>query len=82
MEGILQKNDDNQWVIHYKVGRKYTDVDVHPDDTDYVEKIHQDYLNETENRFNNFPYIEFELVYNQKMSGVSRYGKINRKNAL
>lgn len=82
MEGILQKNDENQWVIHYKVGKKYSDIQVHPDDYDYVEKIHQDYLNETENRFNNFPFTEFELIYNAKMSGFSRYGKLVRKNDL
>lgn len=78
MEGILKK-DDTGWKIYYKIGNKFSDIDLHPDCVETVERLCYEYNNNIEDRFNTFPYIRFEITYPiiKNESGiVSRYAKL------
>jgi hypothetical protein len=74
MKGELL-NTDHGWLISYTEDGVERGVSLHPDDVDYIDKLKFTFDN-IEARIASNPIVEFEIIENQKMSGVSRYGKL------
>jgi hypothetical protein len=78
MKGRINKIND-QWGISFKSLRENNEVyeeflQLHSEDLEDIEKDSQIFDN-VESRYENQE-VYFEIVGNQKMSGISRYAKI------
>ena len=74
MKGELL-NTEHGWMISYTEDGEAKGVSLHYDDVDYIHELEFTFDN-IEARIAANPIVEFEIVENQKMSGVSRYGKL------
>jgi len=77
MDGILKK-DDTGWKIYYQLEKKYTNIDIHPNDTQIVEENYNNYINNIENRFNLFPFAEFYIIYENHNNKIKQYARITQ----
>lgn len=78
MEGELFRHEDNYWAIRYDPDFTINvyEYQLHPDDVETANKMYKDYMDGIESRFNGYPYVEFEIVEHQKMSGSATYAKL------
>jgi hypothetical protein len=72
-------NSEHGWMISYTENGEAKGVSLHYDDVDYIRELEFTFDN-IEARIAANPIVEFEIVENQKMSGVSRYGKLVNEN--
>ena len=72
-------NSEHGWMISYTENGEAKGVSLHYDDVDYIRELEFTFDN-IEARIAANPIVEFEIVENQKMSGVSRYGKLINEN--
>ena len=79
MKGELIKSEHG-WMISYTENGEAKGVSLHYDDVDYIRELEFTFDN-IEARIAANPIVEFEIVENQKMSGVSRYGKLINENS-
>ena len=79
MKGELIKSEHG-WMISYTENGEAKGVSLHYDDVDYIRELEFTFDN-IEARIAANPIVEFEIVENQKMSGVSRYGKLVNENS-
>jgi hypothetical protein len=79
MTGELIKSEHG-WMISYTENGEAKGVSLHYDDVDYIRELEFTFDN-IEARIAANPIVEFEIVENQKMSGVSRYGKLVNENS-
>ena len=79
MKGELIKSEHG-WMISYTENGEAKGVSLHYDDVDYIRELEYTFDN-IEARIAANPIVEFEIVENQKMSGVSRYGKLINENS-
>jgi hypothetical protein len=73
-------NSEHGWMISYTENGEAKGVSLHYDDVDYIRELEFTFDN-IEARIAANPIVEFEIVENQKMSGVSRYGKLINENS-
>ena len=79
MKGELIKSEHG-WMISYIENGEHKGISLHYDDVDYIRELEFTFDN-IEARIATNPEVEFEIVENQKMSGVSRYGKLVNENS-
>ena len=79
MTGELIKSEHG-WMISYTENGEAKGVSLHYDDVDYIRELEFTFDN-IEARIAANPIVEFEIVENQKMSGVARYGKLVNENS-
>lgn len=79
MKGELIKSTHG-WMISYIENGEHKGISLHYDDVDYIRELEFTFDN-IEARIATNPEVEFEIVENQKMSGVSRYGKLVNENS-
>lgn len=79
MKGTLRKGEYNQWFVvetTFGPGDVYERYhQLHPDDVDEILELSQRFDN-IESRIFGSPEVQFEIVENVKMNGVTRYAKI------
>lgn len=67
---------DNIWVItHFENYTDVIDIPLHPDDVEFINRASEIFDN-MEARIAVNPIIKFTIVEQQKLTGVSRYGKL------
>ena len=79
MKGELIKSEHG-WMISYTENGEAKGVSLHYDDVDYIRELEFTFDN-IEARIAANPIVEFEIVENQKLTGVSRYGKLINENS-
>jgi len=79
MKGELIKSEHG-WMISYTENGEAKGVSLHYDDVDYIRELEFTFDN-IEARIAANPIVEFEIVENQKLTGVSRYGKLVNENS-
>jgi len=79
MKGELIKSEHG-WMISYTENGEAKGVSLHHDDVDYIRELEFTFDN-IEARIAANPIVEFEIVENQKLTGVSRYGKLINENS-
>jgi len=79
MKGELIKSEHG-WMISYTENGEAKGVSLHHDDVDYIRELEFTFDN-IEARIAANPIVEFEIVENQKLTGVSRYGKLVNENS-
>jgi hypothetical protein len=79
MKGELIKSTHG-WMISYIENGEAKGVSLHYDDVDYIHELEFTFDN-IEARIAANPIVEFEIVENQKLTGVSRYGKLVNENS-
>jgi hypothetical protein len=73
-------NTDHGWMISYTENGEAKGVSLHYDDIEFIEETKFTF-NDIEARIAANPIVEFEIVENQKLTGVSRYGKLVNENS-
>jgi hypothetical protein len=74
--GKLHKAEYNQWMITYLVdATEITDIQLHPDDVEFINRASEIFDN-MEARIAVNPIVKFNIVEQQKLDGVSKYGKL------
>lgn len=79
MKGELIKSEHG-WMISYIENGEHKGVSLHYDDVDYIHELEFTFDN-IEARIAANPIVEFEIVENQKLTGVSKYGKLVNENS-
>jgi len=79
MKGELIKSEHG-WMISYTENGEAKGVSLHYEDVDYIRELEFTFDN-IEARIAANPIVEFEIVENQKLTGVSRYGKLINENS-
>lgn len=74
MKGELL-NTNHGWMISYIEDGTAKGVSLHPGDVEFIDECRFTFDN-IEARIATNPEVEFEIVENQKISGVARYGKL------
>jgi hypothetical protein len=74
MKGELIKSEHG-WMISYIENGEHKGVSLHHDDIEFIEQTKFTFDN-IEAMIAANPEVEFEIVENQKLTGVSRYGKL------
>jgi hypothetical protein len=74
--GKIHKAEYNQWMITYLVdATEIIDIQLHPDDVEFINRASEIFDN-MEARIAINPIVKFTIVEQQKLSGVSKYGKL------
>jgi hypothetical protein len=79
MKGELIKSTHG-WMISYIENGEHKGISLHYDDIEFIEETKFTF-NDIEARIAANPIVEFEIVENQKLTGVSRYGKLVNENS-
>ena len=74
MKGELIKSTHG-WMISYIENGEHKGVSLHHDDIEFIEETKFTF-NDIEATIAANPEVEFEIIENQKLSGVSKYGKL------
>lgn len=72
--GKLHKSENN-WIITYLADDGISDIPLHPDDVEFINRASEIFDN-MEARIAVNPIVKFTIVEQQKLTGVSRYGKL------
>lgn len=79
MNGKLLKNEDYGWFVSYKTKDGMFEVlQLHPDNVNEILEDSKVFDN-IEARILANPQVEFDIVENNKMSGVAKYAKLISK---
>jgi hypothetical protein len=74
--GKLHKAEYNQWMITYLVDAiEITDIQLHPDDVEFIDRASEIFDN-MEARIAVNPIVKFTIVEQEKLTGISKYGKL------
>ena len=79
MRGILH-NTDHGWMVTYTEGGTEKGLSLHPDDIEFINDTKYTF-DDLEAQIASNPEVEFEIVENQKLTGVSRYAKLINVNS-
>lgn len=79
MKGQIRKGEDNQWFVvesHFGPGDVFeTYHQLHPEDVNDILELSERFDN-IEARILSNPEVQFEIVENQKISGIAKYAKL------
>lgn len=75
MKGKLSKVDGN-WIISYTEDDTEKEIPLHYIDVDFFDKAELVFDN-MQARVNSLPEVSFRIIEQQKLTGVSKYGKLN-----
>jgi hypothetical protein len=73
--GKLHKAEYNQWIITYLEGAGISTIPLHPTDVEFIDRASEVFDN-MEARIAVNPIIKFTIVEQQKLTGISKYGKL------